>query len=85
MDFERPNNSRTSNKRDEIRAAYSPKARPRWAANSPHLRRTRDIPPAKTGTLTGGSGRVQAGRWADGPMSLMGHSRHFERAQATSS
>jgi hypothetical protein len=24
MDFERPNNSRTSNKRDEIRAAYSP-------------------------------------------------------------
>jgi hypothetical protein len=28
MDFERPNNSRTSNKRDEIRAAYSPRLDP---------------------------------------------------------
>src|ERR1700726_4901249 len=48
---------------------HSPKAPTRSTENSPHLRRSRDNPSVKTGTLTGGSGGVQV---MDRPMSLVG-------------
>jgi hypothetical protein len=48
MEFEWPNDGRTSNKRDEI-AASLPKP-PRGVAEiNSHLRRSRDVPAAKTG------------------------------------
>src|SRR6516164_4031654 len=47
MDFEWPNDSRTSNKRDEIRAASLPQGSIPTIGHSPHLRRSRDIPPVK--------------------------------------
>ena len=52
MEFEWPNDSRTPSKRDEIAPPpHSPKAARRSAEKNPHLRRSRDIPPAKTSTL----------------------------------
>jgi hypothetical protein len=47
MDFKWPNDTRTSNKRDEIRAASLPQGSIPTIGHSPHLRRSRDIPPVK--------------------------------------
>jgi len=48
MVFEWPNDRRTPSKRDEIGPPpHSPKAARRAAQKNPHLRRSRDVPPAK--------------------------------------
>lgn len=78
MEFAWPNDRRTPSKRDEIGPPpHSPKAARRAPQKNPHLRRSRDIPPAKTSTLTEGSGGFKAGRRAlGGPAhAQLGHSR----------
>src|SRR5262249_30554637 len=74
MGSEGPNDSRTSNKRDEIRAASLP---PRLhAALQEIIRICGDLATSrrlKTCTLNEACGRVQAGRYADRAVSLLGH------------
>src|SRR6267154_600148 len=75
------NDSRTSNKRNEI----TPPKAPRFYQSKPHLRQSHDIPLAKSSHInrgmwasSGGGGR------ADWPMSLLGQKRRFGSRPVTS-
>src|SRR6267154_2138073 len=75
------NDSRTSNKRNEI----TPPKAPRFYQSKPHLRQSHDIPPAKSSHINRGMWASSgSGGRADWPMSLFGQSRRFDGVRVTS-